>query len=118
MKDYLFRKNLTVKQFAADLDISPSYLYQLLRGERKPSLQLAHKIEKYTKGEITVKKLLDQALHKKSNSYKELDIQQELEAHERRLLELEAYDETLKSRFESLEKRLSRLEKERELWKR
>ncbi|MCB1083769.1 MAG: helix-turn-helix transcriptional regulator, partial [Simkania sp.] len=47
MKDFLFRKNLTVKKFAGDLGISPSYLYQLLRGERKPSLQLAHKIEKY-----------------------------------------------------------------------
>ena len=115
MKDFLFRKNLTVKKFAGDLGISPSYLYQLLRGERKPSLQLAHKIEKYTKGEVTVKKLLDHVLHKKNNFYKELDIQQELEVHERRLFELEACDENLKDRFESLERRLSRLEKEREL---
>jgi len=114
MKDYLFRKNLTVKKFAADLEISTSYLYQLLRGERKPSLKLAHKIEKYTKGEITVKKLLDEALQKKSAFYKELDIQQELEIYEKRLLELEAYDKDLKIQFDLIERRLSKLEKERD----
>lgn len=58
MKDYLFRKNLSVKQMAGDLNISTSYLYQLIRGERKPSIELAQRIEKITSGEVTLEMLL------------------------------------------------------------
>jgi len=110
MKDYLFRENLTVKKFAADLEISTSYLYQLLREERKPSRHLAHKIEKYTKGELTVKKLLDEAQHKKMASQNGLN----LETHENRIANLEAHDQINQSRFDLIEKRLSKLEQERE----
>lgn len=114
MKDYLFKKNLTVKKFAADLDISTSYLYQLLRGERRPSLELAHKIEKYTKGEVTVKKLLEEALHKKSFSYNEVDIQQELANYQKRLQALEESGDYIKKQFDMIEERLTKLEKERD----
>ena len=54
MKDYLFKHNIPVKKFAADLGISASYLYQLLKKERKPSLELALKIERHTKGRVSV----------------------------------------------------------------
>lgn len=42
MKDYLFKYDLPVKKFAADLGISVSYLYQLLKKERRPSLETRH----------------------------------------------------------------------------
>ena len=45
MKEYLFRNKLTVKEFAFRLKISASHLYQLISGDRKPSLKLAQKIE-------------------------------------------------------------------------
>jgi len=57
MRDYLFKHNLPVKKFAADLGISASYLYQLLKKERKPSLELALKIERYTQGKVSVDEL-------------------------------------------------------------
>jgi transcriptional regulator with XRE-family HTH domain len=113
VKDYLFRKNLTVKKFAADLEISTSYLYQLLRGERKPSLQLAHKIEKYTSGEISVKDLLSEILQRKYVPSRELDLQKELENQEKRLEDLETSDKELRLSFEMIEERLLKLEKER-----
>jgi len=58
MKEYLFRNKLTVKEFAFRLKISASYLYQLINGDRKPSLKLAQKIEEYTQGAIDVNQLL------------------------------------------------------------
>lgn len=58
MKDFLFKHDVPVKKCAADLGISQSYLYQLLKKERKPSLELALRIEEYTKGEVTVSDLL------------------------------------------------------------
>ena len=57
MKFYLFKHNLSAKQFAAELGVSLSYLYQLLRHERIPSLALALKIERRTKGEVSVDQL-------------------------------------------------------------
>lgn len=58
MKEYLFRKKITFKEFAFQLKISTSYLYQLISGDRKPSLKLAQKIEDYTQGAIDVNQLL------------------------------------------------------------
>ena len=58
MKDYLFKYDISVKQFAGKLGISTSYLYQLIRRERKPSIELAHKIEETTEGEVKVEQLL------------------------------------------------------------
>lgn len=59
MKNFLFKNDIPVKMCAADLGISASYLYQILKKERKPSLALAIKIEKYSKGEVTISSLLD-----------------------------------------------------------
>ncbi|MGE0197768.1 MAG: helix-turn-helix domain-containing protein [Simkaniaceae bacterium] len=98
MKDYLFRKNLSVKQVAGDLSISTSYLYQLIRGERKPSLDLAQKIEALTAGEVTVAMLM--GLEKKEES----------RTIEERLNRLEASEEKMEGRLEALEGRLSEME--------
>ena len=57
VRNYLFKHDLPVKKFAADLGISVSYLYQLLKKERKPSLELALKIEQHTQGNVSVDEL-------------------------------------------------------------
>lgn len=104
MKDYLFRNNLSVKQLAADLEISPSYLYQLIRGERKPSLELAQRIKTITEGEVTVGRLLgfsneegeDWSLH---------------DQYVGKLQDIENSLETLHTKIDEIESRLSKLEK-------
>ena len=106
MRKYLFRSNIPPKQFACDLEISVSYLYQLLRGERKPSLELAQKIEAYTEGEVTVSKLLGferqqqdkDASYRKSNDY------------ETRLSSLEETTGKIQDTLKKIEWRISKLE--------
>lgn len=102
MKEYLFKRNIPPKKFASDLSISVSYLYQLLRGERKPSLELAQKIEAYTDGEITALQLLG--------------IEQEMEGHtladkyEKRLCSLEETIDQIHDTLKQIEWRISKLE--------
>lgn len=98
MKDYLFRKKLSPKQFAADLNISTSYLYQLMRGERKPSLELAQKIEAITFGELSVAMLMG------------LEDKKEPTTIEERLQYLEDSWVKLQIRLKAIEGRLSKLE--------
>lgn len=59
IKEYLFRNDMTVKEFAFELGISASYLYQLVAGDKTPSLSLAVKIVEKTDGAINVKELLE-----------------------------------------------------------
>ena len=47
----------TADNIAADLGISVSYLYQLLKKERRPSLELAIKIERHTNGSVSAEEL-------------------------------------------------------------
>ena len=104
MKDYLFRNNLSVKQLAADLEISPSYLYQLIRGERKPSLELAQKIEAITDGEVTVGRLLGFSKEGKGDGG----------FHDQYLLKLQAVEnslESLRQKVEEIDSRISKLER-------
>lgn len=98
MKDYLFRKKLSPKQFAADLNISTSYLYQLMRGERKPSLELAQKIEDMTLGEVSVARLMG------------IEKRDESPTIEERLEQLEDSWIKLQIRLNTIEGRLSKLE--------
>lgn len=112
MKDYLFKKNLSVKQLAGDLDISTSYLYQIIRGERKPSIDLAQKIEDYTQGEVTLGILLgidgEEEISKELNSTCGL----ETSHYEKRLISLEKTNEKFEEKLEEIEGRLSELEKQ------
>ena len=102
MREYLFRTNLPPKQFACDLEISVSYLYQLLRGERKPSLELAQKIEAYTGGEVTVSKLLGFEA-KDTSDCKPND-------YEIRLSSLEETTSKIQDTLKQIEWRISKLE--------
>lgn len=102
MKEYLFKRNLPPKKFASDLNISVSYLYQLLRGERKPSLELAQKIEAYTEREITALQLL--------GIEQEMEEQTLYEKYEKRLCSLEEIIEKIQDTLEQMEWRISELE--------
>lgn len=102
MKEYLFKNNLPVKKLAAELKISVSYLYQLIRKERRPSLELALRIEQYTQGEVSAKELLE----KKEGDLFSLDeylnttrnqIERNLKVFENRIQKLE-------EKFKALEK--------------
>ncbi|WP_420420983.1 helix-turn-helix domain-containing protein [Simkania sp.] len=102
MKEYLFKRNIPPKKFASDLRISVSYLYQLLRGERKPSLELAQKIEAYTEGEVTALQLL--------GIVQELEGQTLAERYEKRLSNLEETIGKIQDTLEQMEWRISELE--------
>lgn len=100
MSFYLFKYNWPVKKFAADLRISPSYLYQLLRKERKQSLHLALRIEHYTDGEVSVEDLCVKEELVISNRQAFLDSK----PIEKRLESLEVIIKTLEERVKILER--------------
>lgn len=112
MKDYLFRKNLSVKQMAGDLKISTSYLYQLIRGERKPSMELAQRIEEITRGEVTLEMLL--GIEGEEITMRRESILSESESleYEKRFSFLENANEKIEERLDSIEGRLAAIEEE------
>lgn len=59
LKQYLDKKRLTYREFAEQLEIQPQSLQSIAYGRRKPSLDLAVKIEELSNGELTPKDLLD-----------------------------------------------------------
>jgi len=105
MKGYLFRHDIPIKKCAGDLGISTSYLYQLLKKERKPSLALAIKIEKYTNGEVTTSELIG-IEEENANSNLLQDNTNLEEMIERKL-------EPIRSQLASIELRLKKIEKAR-----
>lgn len=102
MKNYLFKYDIPIKQCAGDLGISTSYLYQLLKNERKPSLALAIKIEKYTDGEVTAAELM--GVEEESIDYDLLKEHTKLEdAIDRKL-------EPIRKRLDFLDRRIKMIE--------
>ena len=102
MKAFLFKHNLPVKMCAADLEISASYLYQILKKERRPSLALAIKIEKYTSGEVSAAELI---------GAESSPLEHELLNHHQKIDELiEEKLEPLRQYLQSIEKRLKKIE--------
>ena len=67
LREYLFRKRLTVKEFSETLDYTRTHLSQIINGNRRPSKRLAKAIEELTEGEVTIHELL-----KKKNKKKDL----------------------------------------------
>uniref|UniRef100_UPI00345C561D helix-turn-helix transcriptional regulator n=1 Tax=Roseovarius sp. BRH_c41 TaxID=1629709 RepID=UPI00345C561D len=57
---YLKSVKCTQRQFAAKLNVSPSYLNEIVKGTKSPSLSLAIRIENETGGEVAVASLLSQ----------------------------------------------------------
>lgn len=58
LKEWLFRKNRKISDFAKELDIDRTHINLIVLGKKKPSPKLAAKIEKATNGEVTLRELL------------------------------------------------------------
>jgi len=52
LKDYLIKKDIPIKEFGKSLSLSKPHMYAVVRGERKPSLELAVLIEEKTENEV------------------------------------------------------------------
>ncbi len=110
MKEYLFRNNLTVKEFAFHLGISASYLYQLIKGERTPSLKLAQRIEEYTGGEVDLNQLINGEFSSKNPNTQNLGKEDRLRKIEERVLEIEENINSCEERLFLIEERILKLE--------
>ena len=53
LRTYLFMNRLRVDQLAKKLKVTPQYLSLISNGKQKPSLQLAIKLVRASKGEIS-----------------------------------------------------------------
>ena len=111
MKEYLFRNNLTVKEFAFHLGISASYLYQLIKRERKPSLKLAQKIEKFTQGKIDLNQLIKGASTNELLDFEDIKRENDLQNIKKRFLEIEENINSCEKRLLLIEERILKLEK-------
>ena len=58
LREYLFRHRKTQKEMAEKLGVSVNHFSLIVRGERKPSVTLAIKIEEVTEGEVTKEELI------------------------------------------------------------
>lgn len=52
LSDYLLSQNETAAAFAQRIDVAPSTITRILRGERLPRVDLALKIKKATTGAV------------------------------------------------------------------
>ncbi len=58
LKEYLFRKNLMVRQFGEMINYSPRYVSQVMNRHLKPGAKFIKTIEKATGGQVTEEELL------------------------------------------------------------
>ena len=58
LREYLFKHRKTQTEMAKQLGVSTNHLSQIVRNERRPSIELAIKIEKLTEGEVTKEELI------------------------------------------------------------
>lgn len=58
LKDYLTKKGIPIKDFGKTLNLSKPHVYALVRGVKKPSLELAVLIEKVTENEVNPRDFL------------------------------------------------------------
>jgi len=65
IKDWLIEENVSGKDFALALDLTPSYFYNIIEEKQRPSRKLALKIEMYTRGKVSAKELLELTLREK-----------------------------------------------------
>lgn len=55
LKDYLLKNGIKAKEFGESINLSKPHMYAILRGARKPSLELAVLIEEITSSEVRPK---------------------------------------------------------------
>ena len=53
LREYLFRKKLTVTDFAKSIRYSPNYVMSVVRGAKTPGRKFKEIVEEATKGEVT-----------------------------------------------------------------
>lgn len=54
LHEYLKSKNIKPAAFAASIDVAPSTITRIIRGERTPRIELAAKIKLATKGKVKI----------------------------------------------------------------
>jgi transcriptional regulator with XRE-family HTH domain len=55
---YMRSRNFTQEEFAAMIHVKPSTISNYIHGRRKPTLEIGRRIEKFTKGKVTIEDLL------------------------------------------------------------
>lgn len=58
LREYLFVKRISVKDFSQIVDYSRTHISAIVNEKLKPSPKLARRIEKETNGEVTIDELL------------------------------------------------------------
>lgn len=58
LKLYLDSRNLSHKTFAEMIDVHPATISNYINWHRKPTLEIGRRIEKATKGKVTIDDLL------------------------------------------------------------
>lgn len=66
LREFLFYNDVTLKEMAETLEITPRYLGMISRG-KKPSAKVAKHIERYTKGKVKADSLIKIKLKKTTN---------------------------------------------------
>lgn len=60
LRDYLFLKRITIKEFAQIMDYSRTHMTAIANGKTNASMKLAKRIEKFTDGVIKAEDLTTQ----------------------------------------------------------
>lgn len=58
LREWLFRKRITVTDFAKKVGVSRNHINAIVNNRGRPGPELAKKIQEETKGEVTVMELL------------------------------------------------------------
>ena len=59
LDEWLFKEEMTVKEFAKQVGYDRTYISGLVSGKRKGNVKAGYTIEKFTKGEVTVEDILE-----------------------------------------------------------
>jgi DNA-binding transcriptional regulator YdaS (Cro superfamily) len=62
LREYLFRKRMTVTDFSKLIDYSRTHISEIIHGTRRPGKKVARIIEKATNGEVTAEELLKEKI--------------------------------------------------------
>lgn len=60
LREYLFRKKLSIKEFSELVDCSRTYISSIVHNKTTPSKRLAKSIEQATNGEVSAESLLEE----------------------------------------------------------
>ena len=58
LEDYLKKIDLSISKFAYEIDITREHLSRIIHHKQRPSLSVMQRIEKATKGKVTVMEMI------------------------------------------------------------